>query len=340
VWSHHILLCTLLLTYSTYGMLIDGISLNSWTMLMRDAALGDNRSAFCKGSDLDRVFLEVDSLGQRYEKASAMRGGKSPMAHSIDKKHQLGRAELLVALLKVAIYMFVRSGEETDVSEALDRLLALIDERLGDGLITSDPDVFRRSVCYTEAVSTTLRKNEPALRYFFDYIATSGGSGTGQGGALISLKEWVYALRTFRIIDIDLNERDAIRCFSWSRMAVVDAQTMRGHQKSNHLPFEGFLEALCRVASLKVMPTDGEMKAAECTSAGEFLHRLREGTLPPQQCTGGYQQFLTSRRVEWGNLLLPEHFERRVEHMISIFQIALEDYRGKGQRKLVLATGR
>ena len=45
--------------------------------------------------------------------------------------------------------------------------------------------------------------------------------------------------------------------------------------KRTHLGFEDFLEAICRVACLKALPTDGELEDAECDNAGTYLIRLR-----------------------------------------------------------------
>ena len=43
-------------------------------------------------------------------------------------------------------------------------------------------------------------------------------------------------------MNFDLSERDCLRCYSWSRMAVRDYKTKRGAYEATHLPFEGFLE--------------------------------------------------------------------------------------------------
>ena len=48
-------------------------------------------------------------------------------------------------------------------------------------------------------------------------------------------------------------------------MCVIDAQSIVGRIKEMHLPFEGFLEAVCRVAAIKALPTDTEVEAAACS---------------------------------------------------------------------------
>ena len=58
---------------------------------------------------------------------------------------------------------------------------------------------------------------------------------------------------------------DALLCFAWSRMLVIDGWTDRGHAKESCLPFEGFLEALCRVSALMALPTDAEVNESACS---------------------------------------------------------------------------
>jgi hypothetical protein len=59
-------------------------------------------------------------------------------------------------------------------------------------------------------------------------------------------------LRALGLIDADFSEANATLCFAWSRTAVVDDATPKGHLRETHLTREGFFEALCRVAVLKV----------------------------------------------------------------------------------------
>lgn len=51
-------------------------------------------------------------------------------------------------------------------------------------------------------------------------------------------------------------------------MAVIDSRTKKGSDKENNLPFEGFMEALCRLSVLKALPTDAELAETGCSDAG------------------------------------------------------------------------
>ena len=112
--------------------------------------------------------------------------------------------------------------------------------------------------------------------------------------AMLDLREWKALLRGLGLIGVDLLEVDASLCFSWARMVVVDDTNAKGFFKETHLPFEGFLEGLCRVAVLKALPSDAEVEAAGCKDAAIFLEELEERD--PEE----FQQLLTDRRVPWG----------------------------------------
>ena len=66
-------------------------------------------------------------------------------------------------------------------------------------------------------------------------------------------------------LDPEMALADALLCFAWSRMLVIDGWTDRGHAKESCLPFEGFLEALCRVSALMALPTDAEVNESACS---------------------------------------------------------------------------
>ena len=111
---------------------------------------------------------------------------------------------------------------------------------------------------------------------------------------LMSLNEWRLLLKVLALLDGDITERDATMCFAWSRMCVVDETTRQGRMKENHLPFEGFLEAIVRLAGQKALPTDDEIEEAECTHAAEYFAKLR------LEDESSYTTMVMERGVLWG----------------------------------------
>ena len=118
----------------------------------------------------------------------------------------------------------------------------------------------------------------------------------------------------------DITERDATLCFCCARMAVVDGRTARGYAKENNLPFEGFLEALCRLSMLKALPTDAELEAAGQPNAALYLAELR---LSDEE---RYRVMLEKRAKEWGaqpSANMPVH--RCIEHLCALLVHAVAE---------------
>lgn len=264
IWAHNQLLYALFSHYASLNGSLDALSLNSWTCFVNDCKLVNKSVKGCSLADFDRVFLEADALGRRSNQqatAGHATAGQAAAGHAAasstfahDTAHALSRVEFLIALVRVAINLFIRSRQLTDVSDAVDRLLRVcVQSQLG-ALVTSEPDVFRRAHCYTEATCVVLKRNEEALQRCFEYVANVDvDDGQGKHRSL-PLKQWLHALRRLEIVHLDLSERDALRCFSWSRMAVGNCTTRRGHHEDTVLPFEGFVSAAAGPQPLRCHP--------------------------------------------------------------------------------------
>ena len=107
----------------------------------------------------------------------------------------------------------------------------------------------------------------------------------------------------------DLSERDATLAFVCSRMRVIDPHERRGRVRLRHLAFQDWLEALCRVAALKALPTGDEIAAAGTGNAGTHLLQLARES-PPD-----YEAMLCERATRWGQLPSLQPLARCVEHL-------------------------
>lgn len=125
-------------------------------------------------------------------------------------------------------------------------------------------------------------------------------------------------MRKLQLVDDDLSDRDAKLCFVFSRMCVIDGESARGRAKESHLPFEGFLEALCRLAALKALPTDEEVKAAGHADAGGYLLQLRD------EKPNLYEALLRERAVPLGGQLA-QPIWRCVDHLVSLMIRTIEE---------------
>ena len=160
-----------------------------------------------------------------------------------------------------------------------------------------------------------LRSFEPSLRLLFAGVAGSEGKQIGMEhlAKLCDFDEWRAFLRGLKFIGPDLTDRDGALCFVNSRMAIVNGQSQKGKERENNLPFEGFLEALVRLAMLKALPTDQEITDSGQADAGAFLRALKEAD------EAAYKKFLLERRRVWpGEPIAGMELARCVEGLITL----------------------
>ena len=79
-------------------------------------------------------------------------------------------------------------------------------------------------------------------------------------------------IRDLDLVGDDFSIEDARLVFSWSRMRAIDGE---GWPKLSNLSFLDFCEALLRVCCIKALPTTADIRGAGCSSAHEFMEKLR-----------------------------------------------------------------
>ena len=243
-------------------------------------------------------------------------GAMKARAEREDKRKALSRVEFTAALVYIAIYQYVQTGDIADVSEAVEKLLTKDLASRVDQRVNMDPNTFRRSTCYTREVTDVLEAHESSLRLLFAGVA--GGGRTGNAASLMGLEEWTGFLNALEFIGIDCSERDARFAFVWSRMCVVDGRFHRGHQRESNLPFEGFLEALVRVSIMRGLPTDQEIAEAGHKHAGSYMAELKI------EDEAKYEKMLQERATPWGELPVFQPPHRKLSHTISMIAYTIE----------------
>ena len=320
LWQNHDAVCLIFSYYASMGgSSILTIGLNQWTQFLVDFKLVQKKSKYCKKSDMDRVFIAVDTASAKLEAQNAFIS-KTQGPSNDEKQKELNRVEFITCLANIAINRYILPGVMNDVSEALKRLLELdIQARMRPNLL-ADPNVFREAHCYIASTSEYLRCKERSLRNLFLVLA---GGGRGAETTLLDLSEWKDFMRAVDLIAADVTERDATLAFVWSRTAVIDGRTIAGHRKEGNLPFEGFLEALCRLACMKSLPTEDEIQESGCKDSAEYLERLREADRP------AYEALLVERATPWGETP-PQPVEYCVAQLVTIFIREIEKQCGDG----------
>jgi len=300
-------------------------------------------------------------MGQRSEDATRaalvmMEDAKNAFKTKADR--QLNRIEFCAALIKTAIERFVRSkdnpkNELNDVSDAFDALITnLVEPTLFMPLSGhAQPkmplaDDFRTDVCYTAAMDAALMRNAPALRVIFTGLAKIAFEESRSGGGVTPLPKmgsaqqvkregakWIlvpghvsitlWRKFTDNIGLLGLDNREQTFCFVWAIMVVIDGYSTAGGVKERHLPFEGFLEALVRLATVVPLPTDEQLAACNKASAGAFLANIVYDDPT-------FDAMCAVQKTEWGGVPDPSRggeMPRRVEHLVDVM---VRTIKGKG----------
>ena len=333
LWDCHDLIVQVFDYYASASGDMGSIGLNQWSEMVEDFELDEASSKYCRKADMDTLFIAINAASKTRDAKNGTKPGER------DDSKSLNRVEFIACLVNVAIMKYVMPGKASDVSEALHVLLAEhLDARL-DKQVFSDYNAFRAR-CYAPEVVEVLSRHEASLRNVFSVAAGGDPSLSPAAGKLLSLGEWRTLLKALGFIGKDVTERDARLCFACSRMAVIDARTAKGSSKENNLPFEGFLEALCRLSMLKALPTSAELQETGCSDAGIFLQRLRAGTLPEEfmdalEASSGSTfsdalgSFQCARGAAWGETSPVQPMEMCVQHIVAcIVRTIEEDSRG------------
>ena len=190
-----------------------------------------------------------------------------------NQANAINRQELLRVLVRIAVARFVLSRRESDVSNALHKLLADELRRHAPPAALADRNTFRQRHCQG------LRRHEPSLRALYGRWAAGNTYDKARERAALSYPEWMAMCEQLELIDAVFTVRRARLVFLWSRMRVVNEASGGARLRVTHLLFEDFLEAIVRVALAKALPTDAEVRAEGCSDVGEFM--LREH---PDRC--------------------------------------------------------
>ena len=276
--------------------------------------------------------------------------GASLQAFGKKSDNQLNRVEFQLALVKTAIERFIRSKETSDVSDALERLfsefiLPALEQPLPCHVEPKlpQPDTFRVAVCYPQAMSEALGGGAPSLRVMFAGLAkitfeTARSTGVKlpklaenktiqRDGAkwikvhgIISYVFWKRFVEALFPTSIDL--RKTALCFLHSAMAVMDGNTEEGRIKETHLPFEGFLEAIVRLATTLPLPTDEQLAASEIRYAGPFMDAIDSDDALSTEIRVDYARSAAAAHAcEWGGVpdaMLAGNMPRRVTHLVDV----------------------
>ena len=272
------------------------------TTLLADLAAAEVEAASHEESEGERKNRYAAMVAGVVSKASLIKA-KASRWRRASSERTIGRADLMIRIISIAIRKYVETGKIYDVGEAVDKLLHVdMLLRLGVGRFP-DPDAARRSFCYTPSMCVVLERYEPTLRHIFDTVA--------QGKSTMQLDSWLAFLGVMQFIGKDVSVHDAARSFAWSRMVVVHGSSSQGAIKENQLPFEGFAEALIRVSILKALPTLEDIDEDGSVDVVEYMGRMTPGQMV-------HSEFLELRAAPWGEPPKLPHVDLRIEMLVRL----------------------
>jgi len=266
-------------------------------------------SSDCCKQHLEQVFIAVDS-GQKVKE-------------KFNVKHALSRQEFLQILVRTAVLRYIKprkAGESpvhTDVSEAVRELvLNQMKPRVGPGALQISND-FRQNFLYVQETDATLANYEDTLRSLYEVYSdeTHATHDLASISGMMGFNEWLNLCTHMQLIDEEFTIREMTNCFMWSRMRVADETNIAERRKMCNLRFEDFLEALCRMATMKCMPTDDEVAQCGCSDGGHMLLSMN----PAER-----RKFAIQRPQTWdGPMRQP--IGRAMNHLITYMIRIIED---------------
>ena len=251
-------------TFDYYGHMgndIFSVTVGSYLQFVRDAGLVNEDVEGQRSQDLQLVFDSANASATKED--------------VFNSKRNLNRMEWLGVLSQLVLERHVKGGG-LDPVEACRKFFREDVLPKVPKQCFQDSNSFRADFCYTEAADMALKKHEDTLRNLFASFAY----GTGAiGDALYSTKlmdagEFNEFIQRIDVIDNNITQREVRLAFLWSRMLVVDENTLKGRTHVLQLRFEDFLEMVVRLAYMMAMPTEEDLEAAGVVHAGEYLQWL------------------------------------------------------------------
>uniref|UniRef100_A0A7S4C291 Uncharacterized protein n=1 Tax=Chrysotila carterae TaxID=13221 RepID=A0A7S4C291_CHRCT len=314
LWEHHQLLYRAFDYYASCsaGHDIFRVHSNSFAKFAQDCAIPEPKSAHISTTIVSHIFIGINS------------GAAGIASSKYDDKHTLSRNEWLQCIVKLAIAKYVDTKRVADVSEALYTLCNSDIDPNVPMEAHHDADEFRRIFCYTPQMDATLRAHDASLRRIFNRYAKEheefGTLKSNLGSsALMQCEEWLKLCNDCQLIDAEFTLREATLVFVWSRLHVVKEEEEASRRRMINLCYEDFLEAIVRSSTMKALPTDELLRAANFDDAGQYMLHLREANQE------GLRIFYSRFGQRW--FKQPKQpIDRCVVHMISLIIAMLAEH--------------
>ena len=194
----------------------------------------------CKAKDLQTIFI-----------AANVEEDKNSAESKVNFARALHRFEFLECIIRVGLAAYHEEKTTENMVDAIEKVIVThivsrFDKNVrgcggGGGMCCGDTmarglplccgrpqsqeahncDDFRREKLYTEGVDLMLRPRITFLRALFDAFVGIK-KGTSSIATEMLLARWVDMLDKLHLMDDDFSRREAVLCFTWSKMLVID----------------------------------------------------------------------------------------------------------------------
>ena len=289
LFEHYPMILRVFTYYSCIGSetsgVVYGIGRAGYTRMINDARLDalDINDAGRRSPSGDRKVARhaklrgEDGFDLLWATVNTTSTTKNKNQSSTNSKERLARSEFLEWLVRAATDELPPKDFGQNVRWLCEDMGYFLGLHENAALIFTNTNWFRLDACYLDEVNMVLTRHQQTLRSIFDVYAAATGVGgdVAERADLMNYEEWSLLWSTLGFTR-ELSDRKVGTIFSNSRMMVINEYSKSGKSvQLERLPFEGFLEAMVRVADVKILPLEDEVRESGYKYPGEYLHSLR-----------------------------------------------------------------
>ena len=287
---------------------------------------------------LTKTFLEVTGKG------------RDELRDELDDDRSIVRFEWQECILRLACKLFEKKSgiydykcDHVAMPKAINELFSdYIIKYLGDAVLLS-PNKFRSEKFYTHEIEKVILYH---AEFLIDLFVTIAGSNTTEKlasykerGLLLSVSEWNDFLKAVEFIDTDFSRREATFSLIWSSFAVVDDVACA--DRARMLTFFEFIEALCRLCTMKTMPDADDLREAGVTDIVSYDNLKSTGGLRRKnvKSSGSDLESINAKASKAQDILDPRDLSIKFRLLLKLLESKLPALRkwdcGEGRKKFM-----
>jgi hypothetical protein len=278
---------------------------SEFNLFVADAELADPKSAHCSRSSIRSIYNAVSKIGDEFF-------GRNYNSKSIC------RQEFMEIMLRISYEKYAREFQEDLTTSFQSQFKESLREHFGSKFL-DDGNEFRRNHLYDEHVDHILEDNFHLLVEIFTDFSSLQTKHSSFARVHMTTGGWIKMMNYFQLVDSTFTVRDAAFAATQSMFAVVDDVK----ENSNYIDFPCFLEAMCRVADLKQMPDEHDLRKMGVSNVHDYFVKKNvhhPGHIAEHPITK-HSDWITDKEEEWNK---DDHLAHNIETLIAYIKESLE----------------